>query len=600
MSSGPHRPQDSQADPRAESYEPASDPVATVFAYHERTKHQFDRYARALGYLDWANQPCPFRRYSGTRLIHLPLPEQDLTPGYDAFFAGQAMTRQAVHPTSLSAFFYFALALSAWKRYQQNRWSLRVNPSSGNLHPTECYLIANALPGFTDLPGVYHYAPLQHQLECRATLTTADWQALMKELAPQESALPDGTFLVALSSIHWREAWKYGERAYRYCQHDCGHALAALTIAAGLQGWQLQLVEGISDRDLATLMGLDRMQDGFHPAEVESPDLLAVVTPVGTRIQSGWSPSPGMINTIANAGWHGQANTLSDAHHPWPWIDKVAQAALKPKTDSNLETTACNESDKMAGVDHPPEVSQHSDLKSQTGHPPFTAGQIIRQRRSALDMDGSTQISRAMFYTILNSTLPLENPRLFSACRWPPRVHLGLFVHRVAGLPPGLYALLRDVAANVQLRDAMNPDFIWRKPTDCPQHLPLYCLCEGDAREVSELLSCHQSIASGGVFSCAMLAEFEQPIRTLGPWWYRRLFWETGMIGQMLYLEAEASGIRATGIGCYFDDPVHQLFGINDRSFQSLYHFTMGGPVEDTRLETRAAYETDCSDQGEP
>ncbi|WP_442958491.1 nitroreductase family protein, partial [Photobacterium frigidiphilum] len=100
----------------------------------------------------------------------------------------------------------------------------------------------------------------------------------------------------------------------------------------------------------------------------------------------------------------------------------------------------------------------------------------------------------------------------------------------------------------------------------------------------------HQNIASGGVFSCAMLAEFEQPLRQLGPWWYRRLFWETGMIGQMLYLEAEAKGIRATGIGCFFDDPVHQVFGLSDRSYQSLYHFTMGGPVEDTRIETLAAY----------
>ena len=25
--------------------------------------------------------------------------------------------------------------------------------------------------------------------------------------------LPEGSFLVGLSSVHWREAWKYGERA---------------------------------------------------------------------------------------------------------------------------------------------------------------------------------------------------------------------------------------------------------------------------------------------------------------------------------------------------------------------------------------------------
>jgi len=71
---------------------------------------------------------------------------------------------------------------------------------------------------------------------------------------------------------------------------------------------------------------------------------------------------------------------------------------------------------------------------------------------------------------------------------------------------------------------------------------------------------------------------------------YRHLFWETGMIGQILYLEAEAQGVRATGIGCFFDDPVHELMGLPDDTFRSLYHFTVGGPREDARLATRAAY----------
>ena len=52
------------------------------------------------------------------------------------------------------------------------------------------------------------------------------------------------------------------------------------------------------------------------------------------------------------------------------------------------------------------------------------------------------------------------------------------------------------------------------------------------------------------------------------------------MLGHVLYLEAEAAGIRATGIGCYFDDAFHEIFGLADDRFQSLYHFTVGMPVE--------------------
>lgn len=63
-----------------------------------------------------------------------------------------------------------------------------------------------------------------------------------------------------------------------------------------------------------------------------------------------------------------------------------------------------------------------------------------------------------------------------------------------------------------------------------------------------------QDIASDGCFSLGMVARFEPVLREKGAWMYPRLFWETGVLGQVLYLEAHAIGISATGIGCYFDD----------------------------------------------
>jgi hypothetical protein len=125
--------------------------------------------------------------------------------------------------------------------------------------------------------------------------------------------------------------------------------------------------------------------------------------------------------------------------------------------------------------------------------------------------------------------------------------------------------------------------------------LPFYLLGEGDLRETAQIVSCHQEIAADGAFSLGMLAEFEPPIGALGPSFYRRLFWEAGALGHVLYLEAEAaedSGgkIRATGIGCYFDDLMHEVLGLGGTAVQSLYHFTIGGPVEDPRLATLPPY----------
>ncbi|MCO5244262.1 MAG: nitroreductase family protein [Anaerolineae bacterium] len=95
--------------------------------------------------------------------------------------------------------------------------------------------------------------------------------------------------------------------------------------------------------------------------------------------------------------------------------------------------------------------------------------------------------------------------------------------------------------------------------------------------------------ASDGAFAVGMLAEYEASLRRYGPWFYRRLHWEAGAIGQMLYLEAEAAGLRATGIGCFFDDSMHQVLGLPgyrtagqpSLRYQTVYHFTVGGPVED-------------------
>jgi len=115
-------------------------------------------------------------------------------------------------------------------------------------------------------------------------------------------------------------------------------------------------------------------------------------------------------------------------------------------------------------------------------------------------------------------------------------------------------------------------------------------LAEGDFRETAQVVSCNQEIAADGAFSLGMIADFADTIRATGAWWYRRLFWESGLLGHVLYLEAEAAGIRGTGIGCYLDDVFHDVLGLRGDRFQSLYHFTVGGPVDDHRLMTLPAY----------
>ncbi len=169
-------------------------------------------------------------------------------------------------------------------------------------------------------------------------------------------------------------------------------------------------------------------------------------------------------------------------------------------------------------------------------------------------------------------------------------MHLALFVHRVRSLESGLYFLARDPSQLPLFKAAMQKPFDWKKPTGAPGDLELYQLLTGDARATARSVSCNQAIASDGCFAVAMLAEFDPSLERYGAWFYPRLYWECGAIGQVLYLEAEAIGIRGTGIGCFFDEPTHAVFGISTQRYRSLYHFTVGGPVVDPRLQIWPPY----------
>ena len=205
-------------------------------------------------------------------------------------------------------------------------------------------------------------------------------------------------------------------------------------------------------------------------------------------------------------------------------------------------------------------------------------------------MDGRTAITREAFYKMLYRTLPDLACAPFRSLPWPPQVHLAIFVHRVKDLAPGLYFLARDPAQLQAIRQAIRAESDWVEAPATPPSLALFQLASGDARTLAQAVSCHQEIAADGCFSLGMIARFEPALREHGAWFYPRLYWECGAVGQVLYLEAEACGIRGTGMGCHFDDPMHEVLGLEGTDYQSLYHFTAGGALEDPRLQSLPAY----------
>ena len=514
----------------------------TVMAYHERSKHHLNRYAAGPEALDWDAQPNPFREFTGSPQHILPL----LTDETAVTFAGlSAATPQPFTLQAIAQLLELSLGLAAWKEYGPDRWALRCNPSSGNLHPTEAYLLAFGVQDISD--GLYHYLSRDHLLEQR-------WY-------PDTGQRGSGVY-IGLSSIAWREAWKYGERALRYCQLDIGHALGALRYAAGTLGWRLQRRGDVDDARLRRLLGLDRSSDFAH-AEGEDAELLLEILPADTMSSAVGSPAalPGQ--------WRGQANRLDpNPLYQWPVI---------------VETTIASRMPVLAPDPLPPDPWPARKKSGQTA-----ASVLIRRRRSAQRFDPKMVMAADDFFALLDALLS-RSALPWDVWPFTPRIHPILFVHRVSGLSSGLYALPRTTKGETVLRTALNPDFSWESVATAPIHLPLRRLYSGDVRSIARTLSCHQAIAADSCFAVAFLAEYADPLKS-GAWRYRLLYQEAGLLGQILYLEAESLGLNGTGIGCFFDDAVHDILGIHDDSLQSLYHFTVGHALTDTRISTLPPY----------
>jgi SagB-type dehydrogenase family enzyme len=532
--------------------------AASVMAYHARSKHALDRYAAGPGTLDWEAQPAAFRDWIGCTQTAL---SREVLAGDIAWGELGAMRAPLPFDTNtLGSFFRLSLGLTAWKEYGAARWSLRAHPSSGNLHPTESWLITSQVSDIGD--GLHHYQNLYHALDRRA------WN---------DVASAPGVWL-GFSSIHWREAWKYGERAFRYCQLDMGHVLAAVSYAAALHGWQPRLLS-LDANATAQSLGVDRAED-FANVEAEEAEVIVALHADAHSPAVTWQHYAG-------------APSLLDPRplYQWPVIDEV-----------NVATRGTPPIGRQSGAGRNP-VHQTSPCSARTEstassfHPldsglrrndegDIRATQVILKRRSAQAFDGESVMPQSLFKRMLGSLLAGGSPVWHL---WPhtPRVHPVLLVHRVEGVAPGLYVLPRADNATDALRSAMHDSFSWQRADD---ELPLYQLIVARAGKTARTLSCHQDIASHCAVTFMMVAEFAAPIEADAAA-YRHLHWEAGMLGHIITLEAEAAGWRGTGIGCFFDDADHEVFGFKDEQFQVIYHYAVGMALEDARISTLPPYE---------
>lgn len=452
--------------------------------------------------------PDPFRHYEGIPLVDLPAdPPSPRVSALEVMLGEPIAGGSASGPALLSQVLFYSAAISATKLVPHTgyRYALRVNPSSGNLHPTEFHFVARGLTEWPD--GLYHYRPSSHMAEQRATGRI------------ELGVYADYPLVFLLTSIVWREAWKYGERAYRYCLHDIGHAWQAVSLAARAIGCDSVATGDFSDDAVASACQL---------SDDEWPMLIIAVRGPCIALRQ---PDSGPVHWF-----DGQPNRLSRHPISYAAIDRIHDATRLRSNESLF----------------PPRLARPGSVAlpaAGSSIRPF--GEVARTRRSALNFTGGSQ---SMTLAQLSSIL--------AAASSAPRswITLYLYVHRVDDLGPGVY----------------------RHSAGCGELEPIKT---GDQSVAAAGLSLGQDLAGNACVAFSMVADVDRATRAHGDRGYRYVYFEAGAMGQRLYLAAEALGLGATGIGAFFDDRVHEYLELTPEDGQVIYHFAIGYPVIDPRLE---------------
>lgn len=484
--------------------------------YHERTKHSPVSVRTVPHFLDWDNQPLPYKIYpSATKM---PLPPVPTLPEYEP-------ARPSLSLSTLSRLLFYTAGITKHLRSASGPMPFRAAACTGALYHVEVYLVTGGIQGLE--AGVYHYDPRVHALD---RLRSGDFRAhLVGATGGEANAAAAGSFL-ALTTTYWRNAWKYRARAYRHAFWDSGTMLANLSAMTEAMGMPLYLLAGFADVEVHRVLDVDE----------EKESAVALVAIPG-------EPGSGDRPPLAPLGL--PTTPLSAAEVDYPEIREMQKASsLKDGTEAKEWREGPIPTTRHRGTDT---TLRHLDAPSLEPLSLPDLERVIKKRGSARGFrrDGSIDYSHL-------SAILAHSVRGLAADSLPAETTLCdpyVIVHRVKGMPPGAYAFH-------------------------PRALGLELLREGDFRSNARFLDLEQDLAADAAANLYLLVDLETPFARYGNRGYRVAQLEGGIIGGRVYLASYALGFGATGL-TFFDDAVTEFFSPHASGKSVMFLVAFGVPL---------------------
>jgi SagB-type dehydrogenase family enzyme len=483
--------------------------LEAAWKYHNATNHSYASVHNNLHFLDWTNQPMPFKAY--TALEPLALPREARQTGVAALsaIAESIRTDSSAIPDleALAHLLYLTAGITRHRKYPSGDIHFRAAACTGALYEVELYVVCGNL---VDLEaGVYHFSPEGFALY---RLRAGDYRGVLAEATASETAVIHAPLTIICTCTYWRNAWKYQARTYRHFGWDNGTLLANLLAVATALGMPAKVICGFVDADVNLLLDVD-------PDREVAFSLVALgnLAALAQRL-------PSKLSAL-----HLETVPLSRNETVYPAMHEI-HSASSLRSAEEVETWRGNTPVNELPPPTKPIVPLHPYSDAEMPRDPIE--QVILRRGSARKFAqvpiGLTQLSTMLDRATRGVPADFLDPQ------GTQLNEVYLIVNAVEGLEPGAYVYHRD------------------------GHV-LECLKTGNFRAQAGHLGLDQQLPAEAAADIFFLADLKMILERFGNRGYRAVQLEAGIFSGKLYLGAYAQHVSATGL-TFYDDEVIRFF----------------------------------------
>lgn len=506
--------------------------LETALSYHEATKHSYASVRRDLHFLDWSNQPLPFKIFRD--LDPFPLPRQWEESGVGALSAISTVVdpkeKRMPDLQDLARLLYFSAGITRRREHAGGEILFRAASCTGALYEIDLYLVCRDLPDLR--AGVYHFSP--HDFSLRA-LREGDYRGVLAAAAGEERHLLHAPLVIVSTGTYWRNAWKYRARTYRHFGWDNGTITANLLAISASLGLSARVVLGFVDEIVNRLLDL----------ETDREVALALV-PVGWTAEAV-SPSQAELPPL---GFDTVPLSRQEVDYPQMRAMHGSTCLLSPQEAAAWRAGSAQ---RPAGAEPQGRIFRLTPDREKAGR---GIEETIMRRGSSRQFE-RRPLSFEQFSTLLHrSSQPVPADFLDA---WGASLNdWYLIVHAVEGLAPGAYYFHTHTGR-------------------------LELLKEGAFRSEAGYLGLEQDLPADASVAIFFLADLDRVLEAFGNRGYRAVQLEAGILGGRIYLAAYAQRLGATGL-TFYDDEVIKFFSPHATGKSTIFLMAVGHGKKRTLL----------------